>query len=239
MSEQDALDQTIGNRAAIDGDEGFAAAVAGALDGARHIFLAGPRLTLDQNGNVRCRRFFGETQRPRHRLAVGRKILEARQSRAPARLARNLLADGAYLHGVADGLGEALGRCGLDDKVECPVAHGGDDGLHATLRGLHDDRGVKVALAHLLQHRQPVGARHNQIQDDNGDILAVAFEGGKPGIAAIGNHRRMAESRYSRLQQAALHGIVIDNEYGTRHGLAEPSSGEGRAIFACPTSRSL
>ena len=55
VAEQLALDQVLGNRAAVDGDEALVAARAAGVDGARDDLLAGAALAGDQHGRVGVR----------------------------------------------------------------------------------------------------------------------------------------------------------------------------------------
>ena len=53
VAEEDAFDEIVGDGAAIDGDEGLRAPVAGALDGAGDQLLADARFALDQDRDLR------------------------------------------------------------------------------------------------------------------------------------------------------------------------------------------
>ena len=59
VAEEDALDEIVGNRAAIDRDERSSAAVAGALDGARDQLLADARFAFDRGSGSATRRRAG------------------------------------------------------------------------------------------------------------------------------------------------------------------------------------
>src|SRR5581483_3129090 len=52
VTEQNALDQIVGNGAAIDRDEGFRAAIAGTLDRAGDELLADARFALDEDRDL-------------------------------------------------------------------------------------------------------------------------------------------------------------------------------------------
>ncbi len=55
VAEEFRLEQLCGNGRGVDGHEGLVAAAAGAIQGARHEFLAGARLAADQNAHVGAR----------------------------------------------------------------------------------------------------------------------------------------------------------------------------------------
>ena len=212
------FDQIVGNGAAIDGDEGFRAAVAAALDGARHQFLADARLALDQDRYVGCRRLLAKADHPVHGRAVRDHVLEGQKAAATARRALDLALDGLDLERVADRRLQPVGRRWLDDEIEGAVAHRRNHGLDAALGGLHDRRDVDVAFAHRLQHADAVETGHDQIEDDHRHVArARPVEDIERGRAAVDHDCRMAEPRHGGLEQPALHGIVIDYEYGTCH----------------------
>ena len=113
---------------------------------------------------------------------------------------------------------QPLRRGRLDDEIEGAVAHRRDHGFDAALRGLDDHRDRDAALAHRLQHADAVEAGHGEVEHDGRDIAAGrGFERGQCRLAAIGDHRLVAEFRHGGLEQPALHGIVIDYEDGTCH----------------------
>ena len=198
--------------------KGFERAVAGALDGARDQFLADARFALDQDRDVGRRRLLAKTDHPVHRRALRDHVLEAQMAAAAARRAPDLALDRLDLERIADRGLQPVGRGRLDDEIEGAVAHGRNDGLDAALGGLHDDRDVDAALAHRLQHADAVEAGHDEIEDDHRDVArAGTVEHIETGLAAVGDDCGVAEFRHRGLEQPALHGIVIDYEYGTCH----------------------
>ena len=70
VAEQDAFDQVFRDRAAVDGDERLAGALAFALDGACDQFLADAALAFDENGDVRCGRALAERDDALHGVAA-------------------------------------------------------------------------------------------------------------------------------------------------------------------------
>ena len=130
----------------------------------------------------------------------------------PARAARRIL-HRLDLERVGDRRAQPLGRGRLDDEIEGAGAHRRDHGLDAALRGLHDHRHRDAALAHRVEHAEAVDAGHGEIEDDRGDVAAArAVERLQRRLAAVGDDRLMAEFRDGALEQAALHGIVVDDE---------------------------
>ena len=102
--------------------KGLRGAVAGALDGARHQFLADAGFALDQDRDVRRGRLAGEPQHPVHGRAAGDEVVEGER-------ARSRVAPGAArldlarldLERVGDRRAQPLGRGRLDHEVEGAV----------------------------------------------------------------------------------------------------------------------
>ena len=74
-----------------------------------------------------------------------------------------------------------------------------------------------------FEHAEPVDAGHGQVEDDDGDVAAARpVEQLQRRLAAVGEDRLVAEFRDGAFEQAALHGIVIDDEDRSGHaGLFE------------------
>jgi hypothetical protein len=155
MAEQDAFDQIVRDRAAVDGDERLARRSLAAW-----MARATSSLPTPDSPSMRIGMFGGggllrQLQHLFHRRASGRDILEGWQGRTPRQLARPI-ANGLDLHCVGYGFVQALRRGRLDHEIECAVPHGVDDRLDAALRGLDDDRRCQIALAHFPQHADAV-----------------------------------------------------------------------------------
>ena len=171
VAEQDALDQIVGDGAAIDGDEGLA---------------SGGRRSPGWRGRpVPCRRRIrlrsGSgcwTRPPSGRAGCTRSIagLRVTRSRKVSRpLPRRALrwtspSTRLDLERIGDRGLQPLGRGRLDDEIEGAGAHGRNHGLDAAVRGLDDDRNGDAALAHRLQHADAVEVGHRQVEDDHADV---------------------------------------------------------------------
>ena len=108
VAEQDALDEVLGDGAAIDGDEGLAGAGALALDGAGDQLLADAALALDQDGDGRAGRALAELDDARHGLAAGDEVAEAELALGGGLHAGELALQRLDLERVLDGDFEAL-----------------------------------------------------------------------------------------------------------------------------------
>ena len=145
------------------------------------------------------------------RVMMSRKLERAGAGRA--RAARCIASIASTLSALRDRDLQPLGRGRLDDEIGGAGAHRRDDGLDAALRRLHDHRQRDAALAHRLEHAEPVDAGHGEIEDDAPHVAAVrAVERLQRRFAAVGDDRLVAEALTWRLEQAALHGIVVDDE---------------------------
>ena len=200
--------------------KGLRLALAGALDGARHQFLADARFAFDEDRDLRGRRLLRQPDDAVHGRAAGDDVLERDR---PAALCGAPLLDlqRLDLEGARDGDAQPFGRCRLDDEIEGAGPHRRDDDVDAALRGLHDDGDGDVAFAHRLEHAEPVEPRHHQVEDDDGDIArAPRLERRQRGLAAFRHHRVVAETDHRRLQQPSLNRIVIDYEDGSCHEIS-------------------
>src|SRR5690606_6311845 len=74
VSEEDALDEVLGDGTAVDGDEGPAGAFALTLDGTGDQLLADAGLAFDQDGDVRRCRAAAEGDDPVHDVAAHHEI---------------------------------------------------------------------------------------------------------------------------------------------------------------------
>ncbi len=219
MAEQDALDQVVGDGAAVDGDEGLRAAVAAALDGAGDELLADARFAFDQDRDLRLGGPLAEPDHPLHRRAAGDDVAEGEGAGGGALDAGDLAFERAELEGVFDRYLQALGGGRLDHEVDRAGAHGADHGVDAAAGGLDDHRDAAFALAQLAEHRHAVEVGHDEVEDHQGDGIAIgAAQVVESGLTAFDGERFVAETLDCGRQEAALDGVVVDNEDGCRHG---------------------
>ena len=212
------LDQRLGQGAAIDGDERLAAPLGAALDRARHQLLADPGLALDEDGNVRFRCPLGEPHRAGHRVRPAHDVAKAELAGVAARRSAQLVLERVDPEGVLDRHLKTLGSDRLDDEIDCARAHRGDDRLDRTVRGLHDGGNGDVALAHAGEDGHAVEIGHHQIEYEEIDRRPVDRLQARQGrLSGVERLDLVAESPRHRLQQAALDGIVVDNEDESGH----------------------
>ena len=86
------------------------------------------------------------------------------------------------------------------------------------MRGLHDHRDGEAGLAHLGEHAEPVEVGHDEIEHDRVDARALgAGEQRDRRVAALGDDRLVAEPAHHVVEEAALHGIVVDDQNTLTH----------------------
>jgi len=212
MSEQNALDEVLGDRAAVDGHERLAGALALALDGARDQLLADARLTLDQHGDVGGGGALAERDDALHRLAANDEIVEGQRPLDLLLDAADLARERLDAERGLDGDLEPLGRGGLDDEIGRARAHRADGRIDRTVRGLDDDRGDARPLREPLEDGHAVDARHHEVEQHEADRAAVRPLEDLDGLlAGIGGSGLEALPLDHLFQDATLGRIVVDD----------------------------
>src|SRR5690606_4575457 len=98
-------------------------------------------------------------------------------------------------------------------------------------------------LAQPLEHADSVKAGHDQIKHEGGDRTAIRpGQDRKAVLATPCLQRTVAGTSQRRVEQTALHGIVVDDEYGRRHACvpSRPEFGLSGSLWhnllkGCPT----
>ena len=223
VTEQDRLHERLRDRAAIYGDEGLAGAVAAAADRAREQFLAGARLALEQHRNVGGGRFLGELERRLHARALRREVFEAERAVGGPAQTPHLAREHGLRQRIAQRYLQALGARGLHDEVDRARAHGRDHGVDRAVRGLHDHRRIDAALLEPAEQSHAVEVGHDEVENDAADSGAVlALEQAPRRLAALGEHRLVAEAADHGVQEPALDRIVVGYENTRGHFPSRP-----------------
>ena len=168
-----ALDEVLGDGAAVDDDERLAGALALTLDGAGDELLADAGLAFDEDRDVGSGSALAERHDALHAFAAHDEVGERQH-------ALDLLLDAADLAGERFDLQRALdrhfktlGRHRLDDKIDGAGAHGIDRGFDRAVCGLHDD-GRNAGLAvEPVEHAHAVEAAHHKVEKHERDIAAL------------------------------------------------------------------
>jgi hypothetical protein len=172
--------------------------------------LAGPGLALDQHRDGRGGGALAEPDRLRHRRAAAAEIGEGQRRRLPAGDAAHLALERAGGQRVADGDVQPLGRDRLDDEVGGAGPHRRDHGVDRAVRCLHDHRRPLLALGERGEDGEAVDIRHLQVEHQ--EIDAARLDRAQGCGAAVDDERLVAESAHHRLEQTALHRVVVGDE---------------------------
>ena len=106
----------------------------------------------------------------------------------------------------------------LYDEIDRAGAHRLHHGLDRTIGRLHDDRRLDAALAQGGEHAHAVELGHDQIEDDRVEAFAARpAELLERVVAGLGGGDIVAETLEHGVEQAALDGIVVDDENGGGH----------------------
>ncbi len=217
VAEQGGFHEIVGDRAAIHGDERLAAALARPLDRPGQHLLADTGFALDQHGNVGLRRALGEPDHPIHVRALGGEILETQRSRGAAAHPPHFLFELIDAERVLDRNLQPFGAGGFDHEIDGAGPHGVHDGVDGAVRGLDDDRRVDAALPHLGEDGQPIhAAGHDEVEENHVDAFARPQQV-ETVETVLGDPSLEAEAAHHRLGEAALNGIVVDDQDGGGH----------------------
>ena len=167
VAEDFALEQRLGNRGAVDGDERKAGARAQLVDGLRDQLLAGARLAGDEHRRRGRRRLLDHLIDLAHLGAVA----DERAERAVlAQLAAQRLHLAHRLEPLDDLVEQDLQPLNVDRLGQVVVGaflHRLDRGVDGALRGQQQRRHVGADLRQRAQQREPVHARHHHVGDDD------------------------------------------------------------------------
>ena len=167
VAEDLALEQGVGNRRAVEGDERRGSARAQLVNGLRHQFLAGAGFAQQQHRGRRRRRLFQHVIEGAHRGAVPDDAAEppALVQLAPQRLVlallpvdlRQPLEQPLQLMRI-ERLGQVVFGAGLDGL------HGG---VHGALGRQQDYLDVLDVALERVEQVEPAHSRHHQVRDDD------------------------------------------------------------------------
>ena len=215
VAEELALEERVGDRGAVDRDEGAAAAGRQLVDRAGEELLAGPALTLEQHGGVGR----GHPLRLGLHRADRRRLPDDRRHRArPAVLEQERLAlPRAPLDRARDEKAEKVRLDRLGDEVLGAALHRVHGGLDRAERGHHDHRKGGVEGSRRVEDGEPVRAGEAPVGQDEIDRLARLQEldrlgpGGDPPDVEIFGPKHLLEHR--------AQGVLVFDDEDPRHVL--------------------
>jgi len=207
VAEQLALDEVLGDRRAVDLDEGVVLSGAAGVDRVGHEFLPRPRLAGDEDRRRRGGHLPDDLEDPRHVRARPHDLAAVDLRRGQLDL---LVAQHPRLHRLADHALELLLVEGLRDVVEGSLlegVHGRGDG---PVGGDEDDGDGGVLLGHAAQQAHAVELRHLEVGHAGRHV--VALEQGE-GLEAVGRRLDLvALLGQHRLEHEAHVDLVVDDE---------------------------
>ena len=162
----------------------------------------------------------GGAQHLLHARVARHDILEGERAGAAALEALEFGFERARRQRIAQRDLQPFGADRLDHEVHRARAHRRHHLVDAAMRGLHDHRDADAEVAHAREHAVAVEIGHHQVEHDAVDARVGRGHGRDRRIAAVGDHHLVAEARRHAFEQAALHGIVIDDQDRFGHGVS-------------------
>src|SRR5690606_2455518 len=212
VTEQLGLEQVLGDRAAVDGDERLVGAVALVVDEPRDQLLAGPALARDEDGRGVAGDLAGGLERLAHGGGLRDDLAVAALDADLVAQAADLAAQRLPLLGLLEREHELVGAEGLGQVVVGARLHGLDRELGAAVGGHDDDQAVALLRAVALEELEARQPRHADVaQDDVGPELLRASEAFLPVAGGVDLVSLAREDEGHRL---AKPGLVVDDENG-------------------------
>jgi hypothetical protein len=209
VAEELRLHQRVGDRGAVDGDEGPRRALAGGVDRARDQLFAGAALAEDEDVDVARgdaidlaehgdhRRGSGDDPRVGGALGAALEVLDLHRH-------------AVTLDGVAQRGRELVAIERLGQVVVGAGAHGLDDGGDLAIGGEHHHGEVREARADLLERLEAAHAGEADVEAHRLD--EVRRERGEAGLGVVERLDLVARALEPALDQGARVGVVLDEE---------------------------
>ena len=221
MPEELALEQGLGDRPAVDRDEGPVTAGAGRVHRARDQLLADPALPRDQHGARGAGAPGDLLAKGAHRVGLADEGLRDRPRLMRVPRAQALSPAGLpLLEHALHARAQVVDAERLLEIVPCAVPKGGDGGLEARVGRHENDRRARIEHPRALQHREAPDTRHDDVGEDD-----VEFLRGDPRdrLLAAARRRHLIPLGRQGRGQHLLHGNnVVDHENRRCHGLQGP-----------------
>ena len=227
VAEQLALEQRLGERRAVDGDERPRRAAGCGWWMARATSSLPVPLSPRISTVLRPGRDAGDRScRPRPSPASGRRCRPVAPRRHRERRARLALAPEHAAHGGAD----LLDVHRLADVVDGAGADRLDGGVDRAERGHDDDRQLGRVLAQRgAAASRPFISRHPHVEDGEVDRLAAdALE--RASSASVAPHHRRPVALQHLAEELAGDRVVVDDQDARHAGLQRQAHAHGRAV---------
>jgi len=240
VAEEFALHQVVGDRRAVDGDEGSAGPRAQVVDGAGGQLLSSAALAPDQHRRGRARHPLDGPEHLAHDVAATHQIADPGALIELVGKADHLPRKGSVLQVVLDLDAQRVGLEGLGHVVRRAPLHGFDGCGDGTGRS-EDDHGRCVdSLLQLREELETIASRHHQIE--NHQIRRCLGEGAQAGLDTVRSDdlavlleehaQGLAHPRFVVHHQHARHAgnlsCAADSRSRTFPGAGVPPSDSGR-----------
>ena len=232
VAEELALEQVLGDRGAVDDDEGLVARGAEIVDRARDELLAGAALAGDQHGRARRRDALDGAEHAAHHLALADQAPEPRLARHLVAQAHDFLFERAALEELAHLDAQRVDLEGLGHEVGGAELHRLDGGRDGARRREHQHRRRVVALGQLAQEVDAGATGHHEIEQHGVGGTLVEQRKSRVDVAR-GRHVELVLEQHP--QRLADTGLIVDDEdvrhrRGGAYRSAARSEGAGSSI---------
>ena len=235
VPEERRLEEVRRQVAGVDGDERAVRARGIGVNRARDQLLAGAALALDENRRTARRRLDDQVEHLTHLRAAADDVGELVVALLDVLPQRPVLGhQPPPLHGVADDDQHLVVLEGLGDVVERAALHRRNGALDRGIGGDDDHRQVLVDPLQLVERRNPVQARHHDVDDGRVEWQRTrelqSFGAGRSEPYVV------AGARQQRLEDFPHDFLVVDDEDGAllRGSHVSFRSGPGRTHGAPP-----
>ena len=230
MAEQLALQQRLGQRAAVDDDQRMKASRAAGMNGARHQFLSGAAFAGDEDRSIGWRDRLDGIEDVLHGGALADDVGRPRNLRDRLLQTDIFLLGAAMRHGFRDQVSDLVRVERLIDVVISPVLERGDRGLDRSVAGHDDDQHVGIDFVQSALQLDAIGAAHLDV--DQGNV-----------IAGLGHARQRLAGTFGRADLVAFFGkpfgeriahaqfIVDDEQLAFFHSATSLPLGCGLLLF--------
>ncbi|OPZ76724.1 MAG: hypothetical protein BWY77_01837 [bacterium ADurb.Bin431] len=171
MAEKLALEQGLGQGAAVHGDEGLIGAAAALMNRPRHQFLAGAALPADDHRRIGRSHLFNQLVDFLHCSALADHVLEGETLLELHAQVEVLDAELAFFKNVAHLEAELVDLEGFDDIVKGPALHRLHGGAGIGIGGHEQHLGLRPAGLDPLEQLHSAYACHLDIADDDVEAL--------------------------------------------------------------------
>ena len=232
VAEEFALEQVLGNRAAVERDQRALGAPAVVVDRARDEFLARAALAEDQDRRVAVGHLVDEIEHRAQRRALAHHVVEA-VARAELVLEQPVLgAQPPVLDRLLDQAPHDV-EGALERLVQVPEGAGAqrvDGMLDRVVAGHHDAGQVGVDFVDLPHQLEAADARHAHVAEHQIDRLGRDDGQRLAGVARAGD--RVTAADEDALERAPIQLLVVDDQnMGTAQcRILRDSGGGGRIV---------